>query len=193
MAADIREKIIAEALREINRRGADFHMDDLARNLRISKRTLYEHFSSKQEIIEKALTFLMDDIYDQHVILTNSTEMTTEEKIINFFNIKNKYVTVLSVRKADELLRKMPEVCEKMEEQHRKDWALLEKLFDQAKQEDGFKDFDKSLLLRMLYSAADDIIEYFNESDHEYSFPEYMEKCIRMILYGIKRQEAMNE
>lgn len=193
MAADIREKIIAEALREINRRGADFHMDDLARNLRISKRTLYEHFSSKQEIIEKALTFLMDDIYEQHVILTNSTEMTTEEKIINFFNIKNKYVTVLSVRKADELLRKMPEVCKKMEEQHRKDWALLEKLFDQAKQEDGFKDFDKSLLLRMLYSAADDIIEYFNESDHEYSFPEYMEKCIRMILYGIKRQEAMNE
>ena len=55
MAKDIREKIIKEALREINCRGSDFHMDDLARNLRISKRTLYEHFASKQAIIEESL------------------------------------------------------------------------------------------------------------------------------------------
>lgn len=80
MAADIREKIIAEALHEINRRGADFHMDDLARNLRISKRTLYEHFSSKQEIIEKSMLSLIDDIHEQHVALLANTEMTTEEK-----------------------------------------------------------------------------------------------------------------
>ena len=36
MAKDIRERIIREALREINCRGSDFHMDDLARNLRRS-------------------------------------------------------------------------------------------------------------------------------------------------------------
>ena len=45
MTENIRAKILAEALREINRHGSDFHMDDLARNLRISKRTLYENFS----------------------------------------------------------------------------------------------------------------------------------------------------
>lgn len=193
MAADIREKIIAEALHEINRRGADFHMDDLARNLRISKRTLYEHFSSKQEIIEKSMLSLIDDIHEQHVALLANTEMTTEEKIINFFNVKTHYISVLSVRKTDEILRKMPEVCAALEERHRMDWALLSQLFEQAQQEDSFKEVDKFLLIHMLHSASDDILEYFDESEHESSFSEYMEKCIRVILYGIKRQEASNE
>ena len=190
MAADIREKIIAEALHEINRRGADFHMDDLARNLRISKRTLYEHFSSKQEIIEKSMLSLIDDIHEQHVALLANTEMTTEEKIINFFNVN---ISVLSVRKTDEILRKMPEVCAALEERRRMDWALLSQLFEQAQQEDSFKEVDKFLLIHMLHSASDDILEYFDESEHESSFSEYMEKCIRVILYGIKRQEASNE
>lgn len=52
MTENIRAKILAEALREIDQHGAEFHMDDLARQLRISKRTLYEYFSSKQEIVE---------------------------------------------------------------------------------------------------------------------------------------------
>lgn len=187
MAADIREKIIAEALREINCRGADFHMDDLARSLRISKRTLYEHFSSKQEIIEKSVLSLMDDIHAQHVAVMENADLTTEEKIMNFFNVRSNYVGVLSVRKADELLRKMPEVWKALEAKQLEDWALLGQLFDQAQMEDEFKEIDKFLLIRMLRSAADDIIEYFDESEHEYSFPEYMEKCIRVILYGIKK------
>lgn len=193
MAENVREKIIAEALREINCRGAEFHMDDLARNLRISKRTLYEHFSSKQEIIEKSLISLMDEIHEQHLAMLANPNLTTEDKIIGFFNVKTHYVSVLSVRKADELLRKMPDVCRRLEERQYKDWKLLEQLFEQAQQEDDFKEVDKFLLVHMLHSAADDIIEYFNESEHEYSFPEYMEKCIRVILYGIKRQEAINE
>lgn len=44
MTENIRAKILAEALREIDRHGSAFHMDDLARKLRISKRTLYEYF-----------------------------------------------------------------------------------------------------------------------------------------------------
>ena len=193
MAADIREKIIAEALHEINRRGADFHMDDLARNLRISKRTLYEHFSSKQEIIEKSLLSLMDDIREQHRALLANEALTTEEKIINFFNVKTHYLSVLSVRKAGELLRKMPEVSEVLKEQRQMDWDLLDTLFAQAQQEDLFKEVDTSLVIHMLHSASDDILEYFDESEHEYSYSEYMEKCIRVILYGIKRQEAIDE
>ena len=58
MTENIRAKILAEALREIDQHGAEFHMDDLARQLRISKRTLYEYFSSKQEIVEQANSFI---------------------------------------------------------------------------------------------------------------------------------------
>ena len=101
--------------------------------------------------------------------------------------MKTHYISVLSVRKTDEILRKMPEVCAALEERRRMDWELLGQLFEQAQQEDSFIEVDKFLLIHMLHSASDDILEYFDESEHEYSFSEYMEKCIRVILYGIKK------
>ncbi len=193
MAEMIREKIITEALREINCRGADFHMDDLARNLRISKRTLYEHFSSKQEIIETSMLTVLDDIYEQHTALIADTSLTAEEKLISFFKVRLRSVDVLSVRKTDELLSKMPEVCETLNRQQRKDWDLLRNILLQARKDDEFQDFDVNLVFHMLYSAAADMIEYFDDVEHDYSFPEYMEKCVRIILCGIKRQEAIHQ
>ncbi len=186
MAKDIRERIIREALREINCRGSDFHMDDLARNLRISKRTLYEHFVSKQAIIEESLLSMMSEIQEEHRRLLADPDMTTEEKIISFFKVKSNNITVLSVRKTTDLMKKMPDVCKKLEVARKADWDILGQLLDVAQQEDDFKPFDKFLLLHMLYSAADDVINYFDKVKHDYSFPEYMERCICVILYGIK-------
>lgn len=186
MATDIRERIIAEVLREINRRGAEFHMDDLARTLRISKRTLYEHFPSKQEIIKESILSLISKIYDTHVMLLANTALSTEEKIIEFFNFKRADVSVLSVRKTDEILQKMTEIHDVLKEAKRKDWDLLGTLLDQALQEPAFKQFDKFLLLHMLQSSTNEMIDYFNDVEQDYSFTEYMEKCVRVILYGIK-------
>lgn len=186
MAKDIRERISREALREINCRGSDFHMDDLARNLRISKRTLYEHFVSKQAIIEESLLSMMSEIQEEHRRLLADPDMTTEEKIISFFKVKSNNITVLSVRKTTDLMKKMPDVCKKLEVARKADWDILGQLLDIAQQEDDFKPFDKFLLLHMLYSAADDVINYFDKVKHDYSFPEYMERCICVILYGIK-------
>ena len=83
-------------------------------------------------------------------------------------------------------LIQMPDVCKKLEVARKADWDILGQLLDVAQQEDDFKPFDKFLLLHMLYSAADDVINYFDKVKHDYSFPEYMERCICVILYGIK-------
>ena len=175
MTENIRAKILAEALREINRHGSDFHMDDLARNLRISKRTLYENFSSKQEIIEQAIA---------------DPAMTCEAKLIAYFDVPSDNWQVLSVRKTSDLLAKMPGTCERLQSRYKKDWLLLERLLDEAQETGEFKPFDKFLFLRILHSAADDIIDYFNDVKHDSTFSDYMKRCINVLLYGIKNQES---
>lgn len=49
----MKKRILEAAVKEIELHGAAFRMDDLAKRLNISKRTLYENFYSKNEIIEK--------------------------------------------------------------------------------------------------------------------------------------------
>lgn len=190
MTENIRAKILAEALCEINRHGADFHMDDLARNLRISKRTLYEHFSSKQEIIEQAITDFTDKLYAYHQRIVSDPAMTCEAKLIAYFDVPSDNWQVLSVRKTSDLLAKMPGTCERLQSRYKKDWSLLERLLDEAQETGEFKPFDKFLVLRILHSAADDIIDYFNDVNHDSTFSDYMKRCIKVLLYGIKNQES---
>lgn len=120
MTENIRAKILAEALREINRHGSDFHMDDLARNLRISKRTLYENFSSKQEIIEQAIADFTDKIYAYHQRIVSDPAMTCEAKLIAYFDVPSDNWQVLSVRKTSDLLAKMPGTCERLQSRYKK-------------------------------------------------------------------------
>lgn len=190
MTEDIRAKILAEALREIDRHGSEFHMDDLARKLRISKRTLYEYFSSKQEIVEEAISSFLERVYQYHRELVDDDNLTCEEKLIAYFDVPNENWQVLSVRKVCDLLVKMPDVWERLQSRYKKDWSLLEQLLDEAQQTGEFKPFDKLLLLRMLHSAADDIIDYFNDVNQDSSFSDYMKRCIKVLLYGIKNQES---
>lgn len=190
MTEDIRAKILAEALREIDRHGSEFHMDDLARKLRISKRTLYEYFSSKQEIVEEAISSFLERVYQYHRELVDDDGLTCEEKLIAYFDVPNENWQVLSVRKVCDLLVKMPDVWERLQSRYKKDWSLLEQLLDEAQQTGEFKPFDKLLLLRMLHSAADDIIDYFNDVNQDSSFSDYMKRCIKVLLYGIKNQES---
>lgn len=190
MTENIRTKILDEALREINRHGADFHMDDLARNLRISKRTLYEHFSSKQEIIEQAITDFTDKIYAYHQCIVSDPARTCEAKLIAYFDVPSDNWQVLSVRKTSDLLAKMPSTCERLQSRYKKDWLLLERLLDEVQETGEFKPFDKFLFLRILHSAADDIIDYFNDVNYDSTFSDYMKRCIKVLLYGIKNQES---
>ena len=129
MNKDIREQILQAAIDELRVHGPNFHMDDLARRLRISKRTLYEHFSSKQEMIIEALYSLMDEVYTRHVKLLQNQELTAEEKLIEYFNV-NASGKVFSMRKAKEIFTKMPEICATMQTYSKRDWQILEQIFE---------------------------------------------------------------
>lgn len=189
MNKNIHDAILEATVDELQQQGPNFHMDDLARRLRISKRTLYEHFPSKQEMIKEALISLMNQVYDRHLGLLHNENMTAEEKLMAFFSI-NASGKVFSMRRARDVFTKMPDVCNDFQDYSARDWEILDKIFAEAQASEEFTDFDKSLLVHMLHSSADGILDYIDWTDHDYSFPEYMEKCIRMILYGIKKDRG---
>ncbi len=64
---DNRKRIVETALQLFNSRGLrGVTMDDIANTLHISKRTLYETFANKEELLAECLTQVHDDIEDRH-------------------------------------------------------------------------------------------------------------------------------
>ena len=59
---EIREKILLGIIQVFNKKGLKFTMDDVADELKISKKTIYKEFSSKDEIFETMVDYVFDNI-----------------------------------------------------------------------------------------------------------------------------------
>lgn len=64
---DNRKRIVETAMQLFNSRGLrGVTMDDIANTLHISKRTLYETFSNKEELLAECLMLVHDEIEEEH-------------------------------------------------------------------------------------------------------------------------------
>lgn len=183
----LRDNILLAALDELESHGPEFHMDDLARRLHISKRTIYEYFPSKYDVIEQTLVKLAIGVLKRHEELVANESMTFEEKLNAYFSTNPVTNKVFSMRKAKQIFTIVPKICDVLESYAVQDWKLLEQIFRQAHSSEEFIDFDTSLLMHMLRSASEGVLDYVEKTDCDYSYPEYMQRCIRIIVCGIKK------
>lgn len=187
MGKDIQGKILYEAMNEMDKYGLNFRMDDLAHRLNISKRTLYENFSSKQEIVQQVIFLIMDDLYEQHKQILEDSRLTAEEKLGAYFAIRVRNGKVFLSKTAISIFKKMPGLLNAVEERNMRDWALLERYVDEAQKSNQFKQFDKKLVMLMLHGATQEVFNHIEELENYYSFPECMQSCIHIVLYGITK------
>ena len=68
----MRPRIMTAALAEMDEHGVRFTMNNLAARLAISKRTLYEHFESKEVLVEAIVDAIITDLQVQRLEIVNN-------------------------------------------------------------------------------------------------------------------------
>lgn len=83
----------------------NFSMSKMAKDLGMSKTTIYNHFSSKEEIIEAAITYKLSVISEYQTVLENITLLYTERYrkamlffCVQIFDVSNKLL--LQIKKS---------------------------------------------------------------------------------------------
>ena len=107
---NVRELILRTALEQFTSRGIkDVKMDDIASMLSISKRTIYELFNDKEQLLFEALKLHNEKILQEGKLIVRKASHTLE--II--LNLYDKYVDILSNinKKFFTDLKKYPEIC----------------------------------------------------------------------------------
>ena len=88
----IRERYVVKLLVYFQNNGiCNFSMSDLAKDFQISKTTLYNHFESKEEMIDKALAYKLEVIGEYESVLENITLSYSERyrKSMLFFCVQS--------------------------------------------------------------------------------------------------------
>ena len=176
----------------IEEKGISFRMDDLAKALTISKRTLYEQFRSKHEIVEAILVHGAEEFYRQHENIVKNKSLTVEEVLDRYFKVRSNMYAAFNGESFIEIFLAIPQLQETLKTLFKKDWDLLKHyLIDQQEQGTIAQDVDIDIIIMMLQGAVRNIV--FESSSHHEDVYTYMPKIISVILQGIINKGETNE
>ena len=78
---DLRVRILDEAAKQFDKKGIKFTMDDLARSLGISKKTIYTVFEDKRSIMTETIDRFFDDALLEEEMILNDENLTIIEQL----------------------------------------------------------------------------------------------------------------
>lgn len=151
----MKEEIVKRALNDFMQYGfKTFTMDDLASKMGISKKTLYEHFPSKNDLVEAVLDYALDmscknvDAFVQGDGSVIENVYRNQEKVKEIFNIN-------SDRPIWELQKYYSKTYERMEIEFAKsDARFIDKLLEKGWKEGLFREDINVIFYKTFYSSV---------------------------------------
>ena len=184
---EMREKIIDTALEEFTRNGLKFTMNDVAKALGISKKTIYTVFESKQDVLMAIADRYARDFTDMRQEIEADTELDTLEKLEQLFcAIPTKYYNI-GLSRIFELAQKYPKQYKYLMEAVSQGWALAEQYLEKGIREGKIrKNISKPVVMAMIRGT----VICFLESDILYknglTYEQGKEEMVQIIMKGIR-------
>ena len=173
------KKVIDTMLELFMEQGPAFKMEDLAKALKISKKTIYKDYGNKEDMIVLVVKASQEAIEKQlHNIMKNDS-YDTVEKLIHvtcaFPDTRD-----IDIYKALKLKDAFPKPYRMFISYIEDNWQLNKKLFETAVSEGRIKDIDHETFRIIALGVSKQVIET-NCDDKE----ELLNRCIRQVFEGL--------
>ncbi|WP_152658232.1 TetR/AcrR family transcriptional regulator [Oceanobacillus sp. CFH 90083] len=182
-------RIIQGFAAELKENGIKFTMDDLARRLGISKRTLYEHFSSKADILDALIEDSFSEVDEKHKRILHDDDMSLIEKIKESIITLPTYIELYNRPTLEQIKRSYPEQWEKLYEIYTKDWDEMDALIAQGIREGIIVNKNAALIVKMIRGAVETAQDQHFYIVNDISLPEALSQIADIILYGLVSKE----
>lgn len=167
-------------------------MDEIAKELNISKKTIYKHFATKDSLVEEVINDNMQTIGKKldEIFRSNSTAV---EKIIEHINFVSNTIFKYSGDFAHDIKIHTPHLWNKIDEfRTQKIQNYLSKIIEQGKKEGTFEDVPTELVIPILINSSRAIINPEFLSSINYSFKDAIKTTFRILFGGILTEEGKN-
>lgn len=172
-----RENVIKSVLRCFDKKGIKLSTDDVAKDLKTSKRTIYNYFKSKDDMMRCAISYVFDDIERQHKLIVAS-DKNWLDKLIEILLV---YPSVINLNGVDlkNIQRLNPDLYMLILENFSTKWDLTFEVFEKCKEEGLIKQIDKSVFRAIFLGIYEQSIE---NTQHQ----EILKECVKVVFDGLK-------
>lgn len=155
---EVRERIMEEFVKLFMQKSCkDILVDEVAYNIGISKRTMYENFSSKSEIIRETLKYYLLSEHKKMELLA-SQEDNPLKKILKITHSFIKNAALISMSRFDDLKKQYPEIAKELLEIQEQflNTVIRKMVIDAQKEGYIFEELTTEILFALLLGGKND-------------------------------------
>lgn len=185
----MRNRIIMAAFEEIELRGFKFTMSDLTKRLNVSKTSLYEHFSSKSELIGVMLEMAIRETEEYEDQIYKNPSLSLAEKFQAILTAGSKRFGPLSDRIYDGLFNHYPKEWQKIANYREKRLNRLSELLAGGMDNQMIRPVHLAVVRQMLTGAMSHLIKNSFLTENNMTYQDAVANMADVVMYGLYRRE----
>ncbi|OGU74896.1 MAG: hypothetical protein A2V93_04410 [Ignavibacteria bacterium RBG_16_34_14] len=165
-------------------------MDELAVNLRMSKKTIYKYFPTKEKLVEEVAHFTINMISEK-VDEILSADSDVIKKITNLTQLMGAFVTQFSEKWLSDIKIHMPAVWEKIDNfRTKKIYAVFSNIIEQGKEENIFLDQPNEIVITIFVASLRAIVNPEFLYHNKFSYKEAMQIALEILFNSILTEKG---
>lgn len=182
---ELEQKILEAAILVFHQKGMKFTMDDLAKQLEISKKTIYTVFLNKEALFYGMVDYMFDSIKASEQAIVEDESLSLLEKIKKILVVLPDGYRELDFSQLYQLKEKYPRIYKKVEYRLETGWETTISLLEQGMKEGVIRPI-RIPIFRMMFEAA---LEQFFQRDilamNQISYTEALDEVLAILVDGI--------
>lgn len=180
----MKDTILAAAIEEVTLRGLRFTMQDLATRLRVSKRSIYENFSSKEDLISYMVDNILADMSKQEQDILD-TKASCTSRLRQLLTVHPYEAEMFNKNIYEDLRRIFPKQWQKVEAARQLRLERIERLLEAGIAAQEFKPVNVGLVREIIKCSFDSFTSYHFLEQNKLTYKEAMESLLQIMLEGI--------
>lgn len=182
---NLRDEILESTLEVFNTKGMKFTMDDIAKNLNISKKTIYTVFNDKEEMFMAMVDYLFDNIKQSEAEVLENTNISTIEKVRSILGVMPESYKNVDFRQLYMLRDKYPLIYKKVEQRLENGWDATIQLMEQGMKEGVIRKVNIPIVKLMLESSLEQFFQRDILIQNKITYAEALQEVVNVIVDGI--------
>ena len=188
----MKEKILEATIKVFNQKGLKFTMDDIAKELSMSKKTIYTVFSDKDSLFGEMVDYCFDKIKESEAKILRADDLSTVEKIRKILGVLPESYVDIDFRKLYLLKDKYPKIYRKVEERLESGWEGTIALLNQGMEEGVIRPVNVILVKTMLEATLEQFFQRDILMANQISYKNALDEVVGIITDGItSRKESL--
>ena len=189
MTTELKERIIDVAIEEFTLMGLIFTMNDIARKLGISKKTIYTIFDSKRDVLVGIADRYSDDFRSMQEEIERNPDLDAEQKFERILlALPEKYYNI-GLNRIYELSFKYPRQYDYLMASVNMGWQIAENYLREGIRNGAFDDVSIPVFMSMVKGTVSCFMRTSVLYDNDMTYEQGKLEMVRILMKGIKSDE----